>query len=95
MTLKILNTPSFGRVLKKLHARDKKVVDKAVGAIAGDPTIGEEKKGDLAGIFVYKFKLNKQEVLMAYRPQPDKFRPQEIVLLSLGSHENFYSDLKR
>jgi hypothetical protein len=95
MTLKILATPSFGRVVKKLHARDKKFIDAAVGAIAADPMIGEEKKGDLAGIFIYKFKLNKQEVLLAYRPQPDKFKPQEIVLLSLGSHENFYSDLKR
>lgn len=95
MPLKILDTPSFGRVVKKLHARDKKVVDEAVGAIAADPMIGEEKKGDLAGIFVYKFKLNKQEVLLAYRPQPNKSRPKEIVLLSLGSHENFYSDLKR
>ena len=50
MPLKILDTPSFGRVVKKLHTRDKKVVDEAVGAIAADPTIGEEKKGDLAGI---------------------------------------------
>ena len=68
MTLKILDTPSFGRVVKKLHARDKKVVDKAVGAIAADLTIGEEKKGDPAGIFVYKFKLDKQEVLLPCRP---------------------------
>lgn len=84
MLLKILDTPSFNRVVKKLHARDKKVVDKAVGEIAADPTIGEEKKGDLAGIFVYKFKVNKQKVLLAYRLQPNKFKPQEIVLLSLG-----------
>ena len=68
MTLKILDTPSFGRVVKKLQARDKKVVDKAVGAIAADLTIGEEKKGDPAGIFVYKFKLDKQEVLLPCRP---------------------------
>ena len=95
MTLKILETPSFGRVVKKLHARDKKVVDKAVGAIAANPTIGEEKKGDLAGIFVYKFKLNKQEVLLAYLLKPSKAAPEEVVLLSLGSHENFYENLKR
>lgn len=95
MVLKVLDTPSFSRVVKKLHARDKKVIDKAVGQIAVDPTIGEEKKGDLAGIFVYKFKLNKQEILLAYRLQPNKFKPQEVVLLSLGSHENFYSDIKR
>jgi hypothetical protein len=95
MALKILGTPSFNRVVKKLHARDKKDVDKAVEAIALDSSIGEEKKGDLAGIFVYKFKINKQEVLLAYRLEPSKFKPQEIVLLSLGSHENFYSDMKR
>jgi len=95
MALKILDTPSFSRVVKKLHARDKKVVDKAIGEIAVDPSIGEEKKGDLAGIFVYKFKINKQEVLLAYRLQPSKFKPQELILLSLGSHENFYSDMKR
>ena len=95
MALKILATPSFSRVVKKLHTREKKVVDKAVGEIAADPTIGEEKKGDLAGIFVHKFKVNKQEVLLAYRLQPNKFKPQEVVLLSWGSHEKFYSDIKR
>lgn len=95
MALKILVTPSFSRVVKKLHTKDKKEVDAAIVEIATDPTIGDEKKGDLIGIFVYKFKLNKQEVLLAYRLQPSKFKPQEIVLLSLGSHENFYSSIKR
>ena len=95
MGLKILYSPSFSRVAKKMHAKDKKVVDQAVREIAEDPTIGEEKKGDLAGVFVYKFKLNKQEMLLAYRLQPNKFKPKELVLLTLGSHENFYTELKR
>lgn len=95
MTLKILSTPSFNRVLKKLHARDKKVVDAAVLAISENPFIGQEKKGELVGVFVYKFKLNKQETLLSYRLQPSKSRPIELMLLSLGAHENFYSDLKR
>lgn len=97
MVLKVLGTPSFNRVVKKSHTRDrdKKIVDKTVGEIAVNPSIGEEKKGDLAGIFVHKFKVNKQEVLLAYRLQPNKSKPQEIVLLSLGSHENFYIELKR
>ena len=46
-------------------------------------------------INVYKFKINKQEVLLAYRLHPDKIKPVSIQLLSLGSHENFYSELKR
>lgn len=93
--LQILVTPTFVKTAKKLHAKDKGVVDNAVKEIAANPAIGEEKNGDLAGVFVHKFKLNKQEVLLAYRLQPDKFKPEALVLLSLGSHENFYLDLKR
>ena len=95
MGLKILDSPSFSRVAKKMHAKDKMVVDQAVREIAEDPTIGEKKKGDLAGVFGYKFKLNKQEMLLAFRLQPNKFKPKELVLLTLGSHENFYTELKR
>ena len=94
--LEILVTPTFMKTAKKLPAKDKGVVDRAVKDIAANPAIGEEKKkGDLAGVFLHKFKLNKQEVLLAYRLQPNKFEPDAIVLLSLGSHENFYTDLKR
>ncbi len=93
--LAILVTPTFARAVKKLHVKDKLIVDKAVKAIAGDPSIGEEKKGDLAGILVHKFKINKQEVILAYQLFPDKKSPVSVLLLSLGSHENFYAELKR
>ncbi len=93
--LEILVTPTFTRAAKKLHSKEKGVVDRAVRKIASNPSIGEEKKGDLPGVFVHKFKLNKREVLLAYRLQPDKFKPVSVILLSLGSHENFYTDLKR
>lgn len=93
--LAVLVTPSFARTIKKLHARDKLVVDKAVKAVANDPALGDEKKGDLAGIFVYKFKLNRQEVLLAYQLHPSKLHAISVLLLSLGAHENFYAELKR
>jgi hypothetical protein len=93
--LAVLATPSFSRAVKKLHGKEKIVVDRAVKAIASDPALGEEKKGDLAGIFVYKFKINKQEVLLSYQPYPDKHSPDSVLLLSIGAHENFYTDLKR
>ena len=93
--LTVLATPTFARATKKIHGKDKLAIDKAVAAIASDPTIGEEKKGDLAGTFVYKFKVNKQEVLLAYQLQPDKLAPDAVLLLSFGSHENFYTALKR
>ena len=69
-------------------------MDEAVREIAANLMIGEEKKGDLAVVFVHKFKINKQLVLLAYRPEPDKVNPEEVVLLSIGSHENFYTNLK-
>ena len=95
MALAILVTPSFARVVKKLHSQDKAVLDAAVQAVASDPALGEEKRGDLSGVFVHKFKLNKQETLLAYRLQPNKLAPEALVLLAVGPHDNFYVQLKR
>jgi mRNA-degrading endonuclease RelE of RelBE toxin-antitoxin system len=95
MTLDIQVTVSFARAAKKLHAKDKKVVDQAVKDLAESPSLGEEKRGDLAGYFVYKFKLNNQETLLAYALRPDKFKPTSVILMAVGPHENFYTQLKR
>ena len=95
MALAVLTTSSFDRVVKKLHSKDKKVLDAVVAEIMDNPFVGEEKRGDLAGVFVFKFKLNSQETLLAYKLQPDKRNPTEFVLMSVGPHENFYSQLKR
>ncbi len=88
--VEILQMPSFKRAYKKLLPDLKFKVDEAIRAITTDPELGEEKKGDLAGIFVYKFKVNKQEILLAY-----EWNPILRILLALGVHENFYRDLKR
>ncbi len=82
--------PAFKRVYRKLHPQQKAKVDDAIRAIIKDPQLGVEKKGDLVGVFVYKFKLNSQEMLLAY-----EWLPEERLLLALGVHENFYRDLKR
>jgi hypothetical protein len=95
MALAALTTASFDRMAKKLHPKDKKVLDDSVVEIAKNPLIGEEKRGDLVGVFVYKFKLNNQETLLAYQLQPDKQKPTEFVLMAVGPHENFYAQLKR
>jgi hypothetical protein len=95
MPLKVSASLTFARVAKKLHAEDKKTLDQAVKKIAADPTLGEEKRGDLSGVFVYIFKLNKQETSMAHELMPNKAAPDELVLLGLGSRENFYAQLKR
>ena len=95
MPLTVLAVPSFTRIFKKLHEKDQKTIQKAIVVIAEDPAQGQEKKGDLAGLFVYKFKLNNQETLLGYRLQPSKSSPEELVLIAVGPHENFYTGLKR
>ncbi|WVH09098.1 MAG: hypothetical protein EoVTN8_420 [Fluviibacter phosphoraccumulans EoVTN8] len=92
--LKVRATSTFLRAAKKLHAADKALLDDEVREIASQPVVGEEKRGDLAGVFVFKFKINRQEVLLAHELLPNKQALEEVVLLALGSHENFYRNLK-
>ncbi len=86
----VLQMPAFKRVYKKLVPTHQAVVDDAVRRIIVDPEIGTAKKGDLAGVHVHKFALKRQQMLLAY-----EWDPGRRVLLLLGSHENFYRDLKR
>jgi mRNA-degrading endonuclease RelE of RelBE toxin-antitoxin system len=86
----IRQMPAFKRVYKKLHQQQKQMVNDAILEIVDDPTLGEEKKGDLAGVFVYKFKMHHQEFLLAY-----EWDPLNRIVLALGVHENFYRDLKK
>tara|TARA_B100000315_G_scaffold210567_1_gene206904 strand:- start:6877 stop:7152 length:276 start_codon:yes stop_codon:yes gene_type:complete len=89
---KILQTPTFKRIAKKLHKSEKQVLDDAVKEIAADPACGEAKVGDLAGVRVFKFRINNNLNLLAYEYFENE---DEIKLLALGSHENFYRNLKR
>ena len=89
-SVQVLQSAIFRRAYKRLHPHQKADVDDAVASIILDPTIGQAKKGDLAGVFVYKFKSNAQLILLAY-----EYDPVTRMLLLLGSHENFYRDLKR
>ena len=62
--------PIFKKAYKKLHKEQKKIVNKAISTVINNPKIGEEKKGDLAGVYVYKFKIHDQQYLLAYEWDP-------------------------
>ena len=55
-----------------------------------EPTIGEQKKGDLAYLRVYKFKMVNQPTLLGYSYEDGAV---VLELIALGSHENFYRDV--
>lgn len=89
--IKILQTTSFKKSVKKLHKNQKVDLDKAVKALMLDPLLGEQKKGDLSFMRVYKFKMVKQLTLLGY-----SFEDGALILelMTLGTHENFYRDSK-
>jgi mRNA-degrading endonuclease YafQ of YafQ-DinJ toxin-antitoxin module len=90
--MKILQTTTFKKHIKKLHKNQKLDLDNAIKTIAENPYVGEMKKGDLNGVRVYKFKMVKQLTLLAYEYQAEQL---QLIMLSLGTHENFYRDLKK
>lgn len=89
-TVEVFQSAMFARAYKKLHNNQKRDVDASVDRIVKEPLIGVPKRGDLTGVYVYKFKSQNQEMLLAY-----EFDPKTRYLLLLGAHENFYRDLKR
>jgi mRNA interferase RelE/StbE len=90
MTLKVFQSPLFERQKKHLHPKEIRVLDDVVRTLSENPQIGQEKKGDLAGVHVYKFKVKTKLLLLAY-----EFNDFELLLISIGSHQHFYRDLKR
>ncbi|KZZ53220.1 type II toxin-antitoxin system RelE/ParE family toxin, partial [Oleiphilus sp. HI0123] len=87
-----LQTPTFKKAVKKLKPNQKKDLDNAVKELVKDPLLGEQKRGDLAFLRVYKFKMIKQLTLLGYSYDEGVLT---LELMALGSHENFYRDIKR
>lgn len=86
--MKILQSRAFEHKVKKFSKQEKKLLDKQVMKIAENPSIGQEKKGDLRGVYVHKFKIKTIHYLLAYRCIGD-----DLELIMIGPHENYYRAL--
>lgn len=87
----------FAQYIKKAHKPLQLAIEDEVDIVCETPEIGELKVGDLAGARVHKFRFNRQEYLVTYRP-PFTDTPIEFVIIDfyqVGSHENFYDELKQ
>ncbi len=87
--MKIYQSRLFEKKVKKMTKTEKEALDREVRNIAENINIDEEKKGDLKGVFVRKFKINTNLYLLAYRKCG-----ADLELVMIGSHENYYRDLK-
>ena len=87
--MKILQSRQFARKTKRFTKQEKKSLDKQILTIADNPAIDSEKKGDLRGVYVHKFKIKNTQYLLSYR-----FVEETLELIMIGPHENYYKDLK-
>ena len=88
--MNIYQSRSFEKKVKKMSKTEKDTLDREIRRIMENPSICEEKKGDLRGVFVYKFKLKTTQYLLAYRKVGS-----DLELVMIGPHENYYRDLKQ
>lgn len=86
--MKIIQSRSFKRKAKRFSKSEKKKLDEEIRKILDNSSIGIEKKGDLRGVFVHKFKIQTNQYLLAYR------FGENLELIMIGPHENYYRDLK-
>jgi hypothetical protein len=74
------------KTIKKLQIE----LDNQIKEIIKNPERGEIKKGDLQNIRVVKFKFQEQLFLLSY-----EIKNNTLYLYSIGSHQNYYKNLKR
>lgn len=92
--------PPAAKFLKKLKDKKlKSLYKEAIDAILEDPTIGEEKSGDLKGIRGYDIYHNRINYELAYTVEyiqvDGKDDPDVVVVIMAGTREDFYDELKR
>ncbi|MEG3132665.1 type II toxin-antitoxin system RelE/ParE family toxin [Rouxiella sp. T17] len=90
--IEVYQSSRFEKAFNRLSEQDQDSVDEEIERIIANPEIGERKKGILSYLWVHKFYIGKQQYQLDYTWLDQKLN---INLLSLGAHENYYSDQKR
>jgi mRNA-degrading endonuclease RelE of RelBE toxin-antitoxin system len=90
--MEILQTNRFRKAYRKLTKNQLVAVNEAIHLISVNPQIGEQKVGDLSWLRVHKFKCLNQLMLLGYFVNKEQIT---LTLVDIGSHENFYRDLKK
>jgi len=84
-----LYKPAFRKFVKKQNRAFQLAIEDEVYEVLKTPQAGEQKKGDLTGLRVHKFKFHGQEYLVAYA-----IAARNVIFYMIGTHENFYKELK-
>ena len=87
--MKVFQSRSFEKKTKRVTKKQKNILDKQIKIILDNPSIGQEKRGDIRGIYIHKFKIDTALYLLSYR-----FLEEALELIMIGPHENYYRNLK-
>ena len=87
--MRIIQSRTFEKRVRRFRKQEKKVLDQQVRKISKNPRIGQEKRGELRGVFVHKFKIHATQYLLSYRMA----NSDTLELIMMGPHENYYRDL--
>ena len=87
--MRIIQSRTFEKRVRRYRKQEKAILDRQVRKIAKDPSIGQEKRGELRGVFVHKFKIHATQYLLSYRMTD----ADTLELIMIGPHENYYRDL--
>lgn len=87
--MRVLQTPSFKKAVKRLPQKDKSFLDEQIRKIIAAPEQGDLQRGDLAGVYTVKLTLYGAQFRLAYR-----FDKEQLELIAIGPRENFYKRLK-
>lgn len=90
--MQVYQTNKFKKAYKKLHSNQRAAVNNVLQEIISNPALGEQKKGDLAWLRVYKCTLIHQPILIGYSVDDNALI---LTFVAFGAHENFYRDLKK
>lgn len=86
--------PPAAKFLKKLKDKKLKMLYKeAIDKIGEDHLVGEEKTGDLSGVYGYDIYYNKTNYELAYTVE--YLENKVVVVIMAGTRENFYDQLKQ
>ena len=66
MNRKVFQSPFFERQKKRLTKKETEFLDAGIKGIMENPKVGEPKRSDMAGVYVYKFKMGPKLLLLAY-----------------------------
>lgn len=86
--------PPAAKFIKKLKDKKLKTLYReAIDRICENHMVGEQKTGDLSGVYGYDIYYNKTNYELAYTVEyvDDKI----IVVIMAGTRENFYDQLKQ